>query len=73
MLEERHHLGRFYNEPLLGEWHPIHSSRKTSIDIKNIIKPGYWYQFRLAAVNVHGTKGFSEESEGFKLTRRKVL
>ena len=70
VLEERHHLGRFYNEPLLGEWNPIYSSKKNFVNLKNVIKPGYWYQFRVASVNVNGTKGFSTESEGFKLARR---
>ncbi|EEB19564.1 conserved hypothetical protein [Pediculus humanus corporis] len=73
VLEERHHLGRFYNEPLLGEWNPIYSSKKNFVNLKNVIKPGYWYQFRVASVNVNGTKGFSTESEGFKLARRPKL
>ncbi|KAK6626824.1 hypothetical protein RUM44_009301 [Polyplax serrata] len=73
VLEERHHLGPFYNEPLLGEWNPIDNSRKKSINLKNFIKPGYWYQFRVAAVNSNGTRGFSTESDGFKLAGRPKL
>lgn len=72
VLEERHHLGPFYNEPLLGEWNPIDNSRKKSINLKNFIKPGYWYQFRVAAVNSNGTRGFSTESDGFKLAGREL-
>lgn len=29
------------------------------------IRPGRWYQFRVAAINVHGTRGFTAPSKHF--------
>lgn len=34
------------------------------------LKPGRWYQFRIASVNELGTKGYSELSQPFQLHKR---
>lgn len=36
--------------------------------MKGIVKPERWYQFRVAAINENGTKGFSEPSQPFQLS-----
>lgn len=33
------------------------------------IRPSRWYQFRVAAVNVHGTRGFTAPSKHFRSSR----
>ncbi|XP_054571376.1 anosmin-1 [Eptesicus fuscus] len=33
------------------------------------MRPGRWYQFRVAAVNVHGTRGFTAPSKHFRSSR----
>lgn len=37
------------------------------------IRPSRWYQFRLAAVNVHGTRGFTAPSKHFRSSRGQSL
>lgn len=37
------------------------------------LRPGRWYQFRIAAVNVNGTRGYSNYSQEFQLQTRKFL
>lgn len=33
------------------------------------IRPSRWYQFRVAAVNVHGTRGFTAPSKHFRSSK----
>lgn len=65
VLEERHHAGRHFTESRLGAWTPRHRSAKPSAFLKNLVKPGRWYQFRVAAVNENGTRGWSDNSMKF--------
>lgn len=65
IVEERHHTGEHFVESRMGDWTPCLKSTKTNAGIRNIIKPGRWYQFRVAAVNENGTRGFSEPSPTF--------
>jgi len=37
------------------------------------LKAGHWYQFRVAAVNVYGSRGWSMPSQPFRLTKGSVL
>lgn len=62
-IEERHHAGRHLIENRMSDWTPCFRTAKTYI--KELIKPGRWYQYRVAAVNANGTKGFSHHSFGF--------
>lgn len=36
------------------------------------LRPGRWYQFRVAAVNSNGTRGYSNYSQEFQLHTRKM-
>lgn len=65
ILEERHHAGRHFTESRLGSWAPRHKTTKTNASLRNLVKPGRWYQFRVAAVNENGTRGWSEHSMKF--------
>ena len=33
------------------------------------ITPGHWYQFRVSAVNQHGSRGASEPTQAYRLSR----
>ncbi|XP_077285374.1 anosmin-1-like [Arctopsyche grandis] len=65
VIEERNHVGKNLGEALFGEWTPQYRSLKINVTLKNVVKPGRWYQFRVAAVNENGTKGFSKPSSHF--------
>ncbi|XP_013142353.1 PREDICTED: anosmin-1 [Papilio polytes] len=65
LLEEQHHLGPKYEEAGLGDWNLLMRTNKTKVSLRNHLKPGRWYRFRVAAVSASGTRGFSEPSSPF--------
>ncbi|XP_035441316.2 anosmin-1 [Spodoptera frugiperda] len=65
VLEEQHHLGPKYEEMRLGEWSLLLRTNKTKVSLRNALKPGRWYRFRVAAVSSSGTRGFSAPSSPF--------
>ncbi|XP_026318590.1 anosmin-1 [Hyposmocoma kahamanoa] len=65
LLEEQHHLGPKYEEARLGTWNLLLRTNKTKVSLRNLLKPGRWYRFRVAAVSAAGTRGFSEPSAPF--------
>ncbi|KAJ4438029.1 hypothetical protein ANN_13968 [Periplaneta americana] len=71
LMEERHHVGRHFTAARLGNWVPRHRSSRTNVTLKNALRPGHWYQFRVAAINGNGTRGFSDPSEPFTLSVEK--
>lgn len=68
LLEERHHVGRHFSAARLSSWIARHRSSRTNVTLKNLLRPGHWYQFRVAAVSANGTRGFSEPSLPFTLS-----
>ncbi|KAI6224552.1 CBR-KAL-1 protein [Aphelenchoides fujianensis] len=50
-------------------WQTIVVKNKMYAILKHLLSPGRYYIFRVAAVNVHGTAGFSRPSPPFKLTK----
>ena len=68
VVQERHHQGRHFSEPQLGRWNTIYSSQNKTIALQNVLRLVHWYQFRVAAVNKNGTKGYSEPSKEFTLS-----
>lgn len=68
LLEERHHVGRHFASARLSNWVPRHRSSRTNVTLKNSLRPGHWYQFRVAAISANGTRGFSEPSAPFTLS-----
>jgi hypothetical protein len=68
LLEERHHVGRHFSAARLSSWVARHRSSRTNVTLKNLLRPGHWYQFRVAAVSANGTRGFSEPSLPFTLS-----
>lgn len=65
LLEEQHHLGPKYEEFRLGEWNLLLRTNKTKVSLRNLLKPGRWYRFRVAAVSASGSRGFSAASSPF--------
>ncbi|CAB3235952.1 unnamed protein product [Arctia plantaginis] len=65
VLEEQHHLGPKYEEIRLGDWNLLLRTNKTKVSLRNALKPGRWYRFRVAAVSASGTRGFSAPSPPF--------
>lgn len=81
VIESRSHIGPKFFEYKLDEWktHKINSHFEGRTDNYrryggNIsLKPGRWYQFRVAAVNDLGTKGYSNYSKEFQTSRSNKL
>lgn len=66
LVEERHLLGPRYLESRLSPWTIRHISTKSHATIRERLKTGHWYQFRVAAINANGSRGYSESSRPFK-------
>ncbi|XP_061704937.1 anosmin-1 isoform X2 [Cydia pomonella] len=65
LLEEQHHLGPKYEEAKLAGWNLLLRTNKTKISLRNLLKPGRWYRFRVAAISSAGSRGFSSPSAPF--------
>jgi hypothetical protein len=66
LVEERHLVGPRYLESRLGSWTMCHVSTKPHATLRGRLKTGHWYQFRVAAVNGNGSRGYSQPSRPFK-------
>lgn len=74
VLEERHHVGRRLSPRRLGPWAALHRGAEAQCVLpRGTLRPGRWYEFRVAAVSANGSRGFSEPSQPFKLSARKRL
>ncbi|GAB0100484.1 Anosmin-1 [Sergentomyia squamirostris] len=80
LLEGRSYVGRFFSEKKLGPWtafpvQPLYDMKYREIKVERKrhvghlkLRPGRWYQFRVASVNENGTRGYSSHSTPFQLT-----
>ncbi|XP_029567742.1 anosmin-1 [Salmo trutta] len=50
------------------EWETVAQTTEERVQLADI-KASRWYQFRVAAVNVHGTRGFTAPSKHFRSSR----
>ncbi|XP_064549721.1 anosmin-1 [Drosophila montana] len=74
-VEVRSHIGRIFTPRKLGMWQsqPTEKILETRdgpsklMDIFFNIRPGRWYQVRVAAVNAFGFRGYSQPSHAFTL------
>lgn len=66
LVEERHLIGPRYMESRLSSWTVCHVSTKPQATLRDRLKTGHWYQFRVAAVNGNGSRGYSQPSRPFK-------
>ncbi|XP_017480267.1 PREDICTED: anosmin-1 [Rhagoletis zephyria] len=75
-VEVRYHFGVSFAPRKLSAWQcqlvekiaEVSDARSKRIDISFNLKPGHWYQARVAAINAYGFRGYSEPSEEFRLT-----
>ncbi|XP_054730387.1 uncharacterized protein LOC129239112 isoform X1 [Anastrepha obliqua] len=75
-VEVRYHFGVSFAPRKLSAWQcqlvekiaEVAVARSKRIDISFNLKPGHWYQARVAAINAYGFRGYSEPSEEFRLT-----
>ena len=61
-IEERFVLGPWYLEHRLTSWALRDVSIKPHATLDGGFKRGHWYQFRVAAINEHGSRGYSQPS-----------
>ncbi|KAL6732094.1 hypothetical protein Aduo_002892 [Ancylostoma duodenale] len=53
----------------MTEWQTVTVRNKPYAILKHLLSPGRYYQFRVGAVSVHGSLGFSQPSLPFKLSK----
>ncbi|XP_050084181.1 anosmin-1 isoform X2 [Anopheles aquasalis] len=79
IVESRFHIGTSYTEHKMeNDWqlHPLISfMQKDMGNVKRYrcelkLKPGRWYQVRVAAINSMGTRGYSLASKPFQLSKK---
>lgn len=80
VVESRHHIGiNFAERKMENDWQNhkatmVYEIKRTG-NLKRFVgelklKPGRWYQVRVAAVNEKGTRGYSAISKEFQLSRK---
>ncbi|KAH7727638.1 CRE-KAL-1 protein [Aphelenchoides avenae] len=57
------------DEATMTPWQTIMVKNKMYAILKHLLAPGRYYTFRVGAVNVYGSLGFSKSSMPFKLTK----
>ncbi|PAV90578.1 hypothetical protein WR25_13255 [Diploscapter pachys] len=57
------------DEKLMTEWQTVAVKTKPSAILKHLLSPGRYYQFRIAAVSVFGSLGYSKPSDPFKISK----
>lgn len=65
VLQERHHVGAEYVAERMTAWATVTRTDRTQEQLKQLRAPGRWFQFRVAAINENGTRGYSRPSEQF--------
>ncbi|VDM60395.1 unnamed protein product [Angiostrongylus costaricensis] len=53
----------------MTEWQTVTVRNKPYAILKHLLSPGRYYQFRVGAVSVYGSLGFSQASQPFKLSK----
>ncbi|XP_046805061.1 anosmin-1 [Lucilia cuprina] len=74
-VEVRYHIGSLLSPRKLGPWQYQAVQKLAEILDLNILlttvafylRPGRWYQVRVAAINAYGFRGYSEPSQAFTL------
>lgn len=65
VLQERHHVGAEYVAERMTAWTTVTRTDRTQEQLRQLYAPGRWFQFRVAAVNENGTRGYSPPSAQF--------
>lgn len=64
LVQERHHVGAEYVPERMTAWTIVTRTDRVREHLK-LYAPGRWFQFRVAAINENGTRGYSPPSEQF--------
>lgn len=65
VVQERHHVGAEYVPERMTTWATVTRTDKTREQFRQLYAPGRWFQFRVAAINENGTRGYSPPSEQY--------
>ncbi|XP_060038677.1 anosmin-1 [Erinaceus europaeus] len=68
VLQTRWNYGFHPSEDAAGPWQTVAQTTDQRVQLADL-PPSRWYQFRVAAVNVHGTRGFTAPSKHFRSSR----
>ncbi|KAA0722251.1 Anosmin-1 [Triplophysa tibetana] len=68
VLQRRWNYGIHPSEDGASEWQVLARTSEQRVWLRDI-RPGRWYQFRVAAVNVHGTRGYTIPSRHFRSSK----
>ncbi|XP_032887948.1 anosmin-1-like [Amblyraja radiata] len=68
ILQRRWNSGMYPSEDDASKWETVAYTTEEHVGLKNM-RPNIWYQFRVAAVNIHGTRGFTTPSKHFHSSR----
>ncbi|XP_078521939.1 anosmin-1-like [Lissotriton helveticus] len=68
LLQRRWNYGIHPNEDESTQWQTVAMTAEDRARLQDT-RPSRWYQFRVAAINVHGTRGFTTPSKHFYSSR----
>uniref|UniRef100_A0A7N6B1S1 Anosmin 1 n=1 Tax=Anabas testudineus TaxID=64144 RepID=A0A7N6B1S1_ANATE len=68
VVQRRWNYGIHPSEDDATEWQTVVQTAEERVQLADI-RASRWYQFRVAAVNVHGTRGFTAPSKHFRSSR----
>ncbi|XP_039998575.1 anosmin-1a [Xiphias gladius] len=68
ILQRRWNFGIQPSEDTATSWQVVAQTTEQGVRLSDI-RPGRWYQFRVAAVNTHGTRGFTTPSRHIHSSR----
>ncbi|XP_077429377.1 anosmin-1-like isoform X2 [Vanacampus margaritifer] len=68
ILQTRWNFGIQPSDAAAVSWHVVAQTTEQRARLYDI-RPGRWYQFRVAAVNAHGTRGFTSPSRHIQSSR----
>ncbi|XP_043928395.1 anosmin-1 [Protopterus annectens] len=68
VVQKRWNYGIHPSEDDATNWQTVAQTTEERVVLSDI-RPSRWYQFRIAAVNVHGTRGFTAPSKHFRSSK----
>ncbi|XP_037678241.1 anosmin-1 isoform X4 [Choloepus didactylus] len=68
VVQRRWNYGIHPSEDDATQWQTLAQTTDERLQLADI-RPSRWYQFRVAAVNVHGTRGFTAPSKHFRSSK----
>ncbi|XP_072900101.1 anosmin-1 isoform X1 [Hemitrygon akajei] len=68
VMQRRWNYGIHPSEDDASNWQTVAQTTEERVQLADI-RPSRWYQFRVAAINVHGTRGFTAPSKHFRSSK----